>query len=55
MCIAIQIPHFFVVDGDAWIDDEFDFSYVPSTTDEVYPETCSAQCTHVWRAINPNT
>ena len=30
--------HFFVVDGDAWIDDEFDFSYVPSTTDEVYPE-----------------
>lgn len=47
--------HFFVVDGDAWIDDEFDFSYVPSTTDEVYPETCSAQCTHVWRAINPAT
>ena len=47
--------HFFVVDGDAWVDDEFDFSYVPSTTDEVYPETCSAQCTHVWRAINPAT
>ena len=47
--------HFFVVDGDAWINDEFDFSYVPSTTDEVYPETCSAQCTHVWRAINPAT
>ena len=47
--------HFFVVDGDAWIDDEFDFAYVPSTTDEVYPETCSAQCTHVWRAINPAT
>ena len=51
MCIAICILSLFVVDGDAWIDDEFDFSYVSLTTDEVYPETCSAQCTHVWRAI----
>ena len=47
-------PHFFVVDGDGWVLDTFDFSYIPSETDEVYPETCSAQCTHVWRALNPN-
>ena len=31
------------------------FHMLPSTTDEVYPETCSAQCTHVWRALNPAT
>jgi|TARA_Y100000310_G_scaffold89057_1_gene86201 hypothetical protein len=47
--------HFFVIDGDGWVLDTFDFSYIPSETDEVYPETCSAQCTHVWRALNPAT
>ena len=50
-----KTKHFFVVDGDAWVLDDFDFSYVPSETDEVYPQTCSAQCTHVWRAVNPAT
>lgn len=50
-----KTKHFFVVDGDAWVLDSFDFSYVPSETDEVYPETSSAQCTHVWRALNPYT
>ena len=47
--------HFFVVDGDAWVLDTFDFGYMPSQIDEVYPDTCSAQCTHVWRAVNPAT
>ena len=47
--------HFFIVDGDAWVLDNFDFGYVPSETDEVYPQICSAQCTHVWRAKNPAT
>lgn len=50
-----KTKHFFVVDGDAWVLDDFDFSYVPSEIDEVYPQTCSAQCTHVWRAKNPAT
>jgi len=50
-----ETKHFFVVDGDAWVLDDFDFSYVPSEIDEVYPKTCSAQCTHVWRAVNPAT
>ena len=48
-----KTKHFFVIDGDAWIKDDFDFSYVPSETDEIYPDTSSAQCTHVWRAENP--
>ena len=50
-----ETDHFFVVDGDCWVLDTFDFGYIPSQIDEVYPETCSAQCTHVWRAINPAT
>ena len=53
--LSSETKHFFVVDGDAWVLDDFDFSYVPSETDEAYPETCSAQCTHVWRALNPAT
>lgn len=53
--LQCETKHFFVVDGDAWVLDDFDFSYIPSETDEVYPETCSAQCTHVWRAVNPAT
>ena len=47
--------HFFVVDGDGWVKDDFDFSYIPNETDEVYPQTSTAQCTHVWRAVNPAT
>jgi len=50
-----ETKHFYVVDGDAWVLDDFDFSYIPSEIDEVYPQTCSAQCTHVWRALNPAT
>jgi len=50
-----KTKHFFVVDGDAWVKEDFNFSYIPSETDEVYPETSSAQCTHVWRAENPYT
>lgn len=51
--LQCKTKHFFVVDGDGYVSEDFDFSYVPSETDEVYPETSSAQCTHVWRAINP--
>ena len=47
--------HFFVIDGDGWVLGNFDFSYVPNETDEVYPQTSTAQCTHVWRAVNPAT
>ena len=47
--------HFFVIDGDGWVLGNFDFSYVPNETDEIYPQTSTAQCTHVWRAVNPAT
>jgi len=47
--------NFFVVDGDAWVLEDFDFSYVPSDKIDVYPNVPQTQCTHVWRARNPAT
>ena len=47
--------NFYVVDGDAWIIDDFDFSYIPSDSIDVYPAVPQTQCTHVWRALNPAT
>ena len=47
--------NFYVVDGDAWIIDDFDFSYIPSNRIDVYPGVPQTQCTHVWRALNPAT
>lgn len=38
---------FWVVDGDAWVHDDFDFGYIP----DVYDHTT----THVWSSLNPVT
>ena len=45
--------HFFVVDGDAYLKDDFDLSFIPSDEKEIYPETPESKCTLVWRAYNP--
>ena len=36
---------FYVVDGDAWLVDEWDFTFQPNLFDR--------DCVHVWRSINP--
>ena len=36
---------FYVVDGDAWLVDDFNFDFQPSIFDRA--------CTHIWRATNP--
>lgn len=36
---------FYVVDGDAWITDKFDFDYHPGIFD--------LDCTYIWNSINP--
>jgi hypothetical protein len=36
---------FYVVDGDAWLVDDFNFSFQPGLFDR--------DCTHIWRARNP--
>ena len=53
--MASSTTNFYVVDGDAWIVDDFDLSYVPSAEVYVYPNVSQRQCTHVWRASNPAT
>ena len=44
---------FYVVDADARLVDEFDFSYEPSDKNEIYPGVPSTKCVHVWRSKNP--
>jgi hypothetical protein len=53
--LASSTTNFYVVDGDAWIVDDFDFSYIPSDDIDVYPSVPQTRCTHVWRASNPAT
>ena len=36
---------FYVVDGDAWLVDDFEFNFVPNILDR--------ECTHIWRSKNP--
>jgi hypothetical protein len=36
---------FYVVDGDAWLVDDFNFNFQPNIFDR--------ECTHIWRARNP--
>lgn len=41
----VKTDMFYVVDGDAYLTDEFQFDYQPSIHDR--------DCTHIWRAKNP--
>lgn len=45
--------HFFVIDGDAYLREDFDLGFVPSTEKMIYPNTPESECTLVWRAYNP--
>ena len=45
--------HFYVVDADAWIVDEFDFSYTPSISELVYKRIPSIDCVFCWASKNP--
>jgi len=51
--LSSNTDHFYVIDGDAYLVDEFDLSYVPSDTIDVYPGVPQSRCVHVWRAYNP--
>jgi len=45
--------NFYVVDADAWIVDDFDFSYTPSSSDLVYGRIPSQDCVFCWSSKNP--
>jgi hypothetical protein len=51
-CAELSMTYnFYVVDADAWIVDEFDFSFTPSTAPGYYkPES---DFLYVWSSINP--
>ena len=42
-----RTPMFWVVDADAVVEDDFDFSYIPDVYDQ--------EVTHVWNSMNPVT
>lgn len=54
MCSDMSITdHFFVIDGDAYLKDDFDLSFVPSDEKMIYKNVPESKCTLVWRAYNP--
>ena len=44
---------FYVVDADAILKDDFDFSYTPSPKLEYWDGVKQTECVHVWRCENP--
>lgn len=44
---------FYVVDADAILKDDFDFSYRPSPKLEYWDGVKQTECVHVWRCENP--
>lgn len=45
--------HFYVVDADAVIDEEFSFKFTPSADRDAYPGVPETDCVFVWRSRNP--
>lgn len=54
MCADVSMTdHFFVIDGDAYLHDDFDLGFIPSDEKMIYPRQSESNCTLVWRAYNP--
>ncbi len=45
--------HFYVVDADAIIEEEFSFKFTPSQFKEAYQNTPETDCVFTWRSRNP--
>ena len=45
--------HFYVVDADAVIEEEFSFKFTPDYDAEAYPAVPETECVYVWRSRNP--
>lgn len=48
-----ETSHFYVIDADAVMDEEFSFRFKPSSTKYVYENTPETNCVFVWRSRNP--
>ena len=45
--------HFYVVDADAIIEEEFTFKFTPSSYTDAYPGVPESDCVFTWRSRNP--
>lgn len=48
-----KTSHFYVIDADAIIDEEFSFKFTPQTDRLVYETIPETECVFVWRSRNP--
>ena len=48
-----RTSHFYVVDADAIIEEEFKFMFTPSKYKEAYPNVPESECVFTWRSRNP--
>ena len=48
-----ETNHFYVIDADAIIDEEFSFRFKPDRNKEQWPGVPETDCVYVWRSRNP--
>ena len=48
-----ETSHFYVIDADALMDEEFSFRFKPSSKKNVYETVPETDCVFVWRSRNP--
>lgn len=48
-----ETGHFYVVDADAVIEEEFSFRFKPSSTKLEYGHVAQTDCVYTWRSSNP--
>ena len=48
-----ETSHFYVIDADAVMDEEFSFRFKPDKNKDAYPNIPETDCVYVWRSRNP--
>tara|TARA_B100000035_G_scaffold73513_1_gene60768 strand:- start:3039 stop:3746 length:708 start_codon:yes stop_codon:yes gene_type:complete len=48
-----ETSHFYVIDADAVMDEEFSFRFKPDKKKEQWPGVPESDCVYVWRSRNP--
>ena len=48
-----ETSHFYVIDADAVIEEEFSFRFKPNRNKEQWPGVPETDCVYVWRSRNP--
>ena len=48
-----ETSHFYVIDANAVMDEQFDFRFSPDKNKDAYPNTPETDCVFVWRSRNP--